>query len=839
MAMEFRLLGDVEVRIGGQPIDPGHARQRAVLAVLLTEVNRVVPSDQLIDRVWGERRLPADPPSTLQTYMSILRRVLSPARHVTITRQSAGYKLTADPETVDLHRFSDLIARARAAKSEHDAFSLFGEALSLWRGEPFAGLDAPWFNGVRATLIRERHAARLDLTDIQLRRGQHAALLTELAAQASEHPLDERIAGQYMLALNRSGRQADALALYRQVRQCLAEEIGVDPGPPLQRLHQQILTADPVIAAPADASTGSAPPAVPRQLPTPLRLFTGRAPEMARLTAALNSDGEAHHAVVISAIGGTGGIGKTALALQWAHQHLDQFPDGQLWVDLRGFDPSGEPLSTQAALHGFLVALGVPSAAIPPGLQAQSGLYRSLLAGKRMLVVLDNAAGTSQVLPLLPGSAGCAALVTSRSHLVGLVTACGALSVDLGILTEREAHELLARQLGDAPLAAEPEAAAELLARCGGLPLAVSVVAARAAAHPGFPLAALVADLRDATTCLDALDTGDAEVSVREVLSWSCRRLEPRAATMFGLLGLAPGPDISVAAAASLSALPIPQARAVLQNLENVSLVQQHAPGRYRMHDLVRLYAAEQVGRPQPQGGRTAALLRVMDFYLHTAFAGDRLLHPNRQPIDLGQPVDGCIPQQHGEAAAALAWFDSEHENLRAAQTAAAEHGWYTRTWQLAWAMNAFHTFRGYFRERIITWQAGLAAAEHLGQPVMQSLAHGWLGQACAHAGRHDEAVGHIARAITLAENSGDTASQAHGYLQLSRVWGLQGKHIEALSQAVRALPLFQALGHLGWEAQALNEIGWHQAHLGQFNEARASCEAALALYHRLHNREG
>jgi tetratricopeptide (TPR) repeat protein len=577
---------------------------------------------------------------------------------------------------------------------------------------------------------------------------------------------------------------------------------------------------------------------VPRQLPAQPRMFTGRAGELAQLTTAMGN-GADPGLVVISAISGTGGLGKTWLALHWAYQHLDRFPDGQLWVNLRGFDPAGEPVPAQTAVRGFLDALGVDPAVVPAEPEAAVGLYRSLVADKRMLVVLDNAASTSQVIPLLPGGAGCTVLVTSRRKLTGLVTGHGAGQLDLDVLPGAEARELLARHLGAGRLAGEPAAVAELLASCAGLPLALGITAARAAAHPGFPLAMLAAELREAATRLDALEAGDAAASVRAALSWSYHALDPRAATVLGLLGLAPGPDISLPATASLTALAPPLARTTLRELEAASLVRQDQPDRYRMHDLVRLHAAERASTDQPPALRTAALERLTSFYLHTAVAADRLLAPHRPPIDLGPPAAGCTAHELPGAAAALAWFGTEHASLLAVQRLTVAQGWHTYTWQLAWALNTFQLFRGHLREQVASWRAGLAAAQRLGQQQTQAMAHRLLGDACSFAGQQAEALNHLNRAIGLAEHAGDTGGQAHGYRTLGRAWELRGDYGQAVAAASRALELFRDLGEPVWEALALNNVGWYHAHLGRLGEARACCEAALRLYRRHRNREG
>ncbi len=806
--------------------------------MLLAEPNRVVEADQLVDRVWGLGRLPADPVGALQTYISFLRRVFADSGELAITWRSPGYKIEVDDQAVDLHRFHGLISRADSATDEVAA-ALLEEGLGLWRGEPFAGLDTPWVSDVRAVLAVQRHTARLDLTDIRLRLGQHAVVLPGLAALAAEHPLDERVAGQLMLALYRSGRQADATAHYGQIRGLLAEELGADPGPALRRLHQRILSADPALAVRAREAPARARGEVPRQLPARPRLFTGRTNELARLTAALGGGEDPAGLVVISVISGAGGVGKSWLALHWAHQHLDQFPDGQLWVNLRGFDPSGEPVPAQTAIRGFLDGLGVDLVAVPAEPEAAAALYRSLVAGKRMLVVLDNAATSGQVIPLLPGGAGCAVLVTSRRKLTGLVTGHGAQPLDLGVLPGDQARELLARHLGTARLAAEPDAVTSLLTSCAGLPLAISITATRAAAHPSFPLAVLAAELQEAITRLDALESADLTASVRAALSWSHHSLGSRAARVLGLLALTPGQDISLLAAASLTALTPAAARTTLRELEAVSLLHEDVPGRHRMHDLIRLHAAEQARRDQPEAERTAALRRVTDFYLHTAVAADRMLTSHRSPIELSMPAAGCIPYQPADVAAALAWLGTEHSCLLATQALAIEQGWYSHAWQLAWALSPYHQRQGDSRSELVIRQAGLTAAAHLRQPALEADAHRWLGEACGNAGLHAKALDHVTRAIALTERLGDTARLAANLWTLASIWEQQQDYYQALVHATRSHHLFQTLGDPVREASALTAVGWYHARLGHLGQAAAASHAALAMHRRHHYRAG
>jgi tetratricopeptide (TPR) repeat protein/transcriptional regulator with XRE-family HTH domain len=589
-------------------------------------------------------------------------------------------------------------------------------------------------------------------------------------------------------------------------------------------------------AAPPAPGHAGRPAAPPRQLPRGNPNFTGRTGDLQRLTSLL---GRADTGTTIALVTGPAGIGKSSLAVHWAQQNLDQFPDGQLWVDLRGFGPSQDPMSPDDALRGFLAALGVPSSAIPADPQAQAALYRSLMAGQRRLLILDNARETSQVISLLPGDPGCAVLVTSRHQLTGLIARYGAQLLDLGLLAADEGRQLLSRYLGTGRLAAEPEAVADLLRYCAGLPLAISVVAARARTQPRLPLAALSLQLREAATRLDALDAGELAASVRAVLFWSLHALSTRAAMAFRLLGIAPGPDIGLAAAASLTKSPTAEIAAGLRELEAASLVQQERPGRYCLHDLVRLYAAERAGLDLTEDTRCAALRRVADYYLHTAYAADRLLAPHRPPVELAPPAAGCTPGQPADAPAALAWFDQEHSTLLAAHRLAIAHGWHAVTWQLAWALNTHHLRRGYRSERVAAWQAGLAAAEKLGEPATLILVHRWLGAAYAEAGQHALACDELHLAIECAEETGDVASQAHSHQLLAAAWGRQGDFARALEHAQRTFALVQSLSQPVREADALNVVGWSQAHLGQLDQARASCQPALELYRQHHDREG
>ncbi|WP_322746684.1 AfsR/SARP family transcriptional regulator [Saccharothrix syringae] len=808
--MEVRLLGEVVVLAGGRPVDLGPARQRCVWAALALDANRVVPVERLVERVWDEPPLRAR--AVLTSYVSRLRQAL--AGHdgaVGLVRRSGGYLLEADESVIDLHRFRALAARTG------DVDALTG-ALALWRGEPLAGLSGPWVEAERDRLRQERLAAEHDLVDARLAAGQGAELVAELAARAAEHPLDERVAGQYLLALHRAGRTADALAHYRLVERRLARDLGTDPGPALRELHRRLRDTDP------DPDPDTAPPVatgpVPRQLPAAPPHFTGRDAELTALTAAAERGG----AVVISAITGAGGIGKTWLALHWAHRNLHRFPDGQLFVDLRGFSPDSEPMDPAVAVRGFLDALGVPPGRQPADPSAQTALFHELAAGKRMLLVLDNAAGAAQAAPLLPGGSTCTVLVTSRSRTAAAVAGR---ELALGVLDDTEARDLLTAKLGAGRTAAEPAAVTELIRLCGGFPLALGIVAGHAHTRPHLPLSVVAADLRDLG--LAALEDSDPTASLPAVLSWSLRALTPDQRRAYALLGTAPGPDIGLPAAASLVGLPRDEAAAVLAALEHASLLTRDGHDRHRMHDLIRAHAAD-TAHDLPEPERDAALRRLLDFYLHTADAADRAVYPSRGTLALDPPAPGVHPHPDFDPATAMAWFDAEHPNLLAAHHHAAARGRHRTTWDLARSLHSYHQRRGHLHDRITVWRAALAAAAHLPDPGALIQAHRLLGTAQALLGRHEEAFEHMHRALALAEEHRDPTHQAHTHRMLALAWERQGDDRRALEHITRSLHLHRALGQPVLEADALNAVGWYHARLGDYDTAREHCLAALAL---------
>ena len=822
----FRLLGDFDASIGGHPIDPGTARQRCVLAALLVDANRVVPVDQLLDRVWGERR-PQRARTALSGYASRLRHVLAAASEVSLEwRRAGGYMLTVDPATVDMHRFRDLVARARSAE-EPVALGLLDQALGLWRGEPFGTLNTAWLESVRETLNAERHAAELDRNDLALAAGRHASLLGDLTVRAAAFPLDERLAAQLMLALYRCGRQAEALQHYERLRVRLADELGADPSAALAQLHKRMLTADSALAW----SEQTPPIPVPRQLPMATRTFTGRARELRRLDTILADRGDRPTAVVISAVSGMAGIGKTTLAVHWAHQVAHLFPDGQMFVNLRGFDPSGRPVSHQEAIRGFLDALAIAAQRIPSDLDSQIALYRSLLADRRMLIVLDNARDAEHVRPLLPGAAGCLVVVTSRHQLAGLVASEGADPLTLDLFGATDAQDLLARHIGADRIAAEPDAVSHIITRCAQLPLALSTVAARAAFNPGFSLTAVARELRATRHSLDALAGSDPATDVRAAFSWSYHALDQAAARLFRLLGLHPGPDIGAPAAASLAGLPPAQAGPLLADLVHAHLLTESHPGRFALHDLVRAYASEQAHARDGDADRHRAVRRMLDHYLHSAHAADRLLDSTRsKPHTLADVEAGVTPERLEDADHAATWFTNEHRVLLAVTHRAASTGFDTHAWQLAWAFATFLWRRGYWHDQITSHRMALDAARRLADPTAEGYLRRTLAHTYVYLGRYDDAYDHLRRALDISGACGDMLGEANGRTALGWTLGRHGRYAEALPEDRRAIESFRAIGDRSGQARALNNMAMHHALLGDYDGALPTLHQALDL---------
>ncbi len=576
----------------------------------------------------------------------------------------------------------------------------------------------------------------------------------------------------------------------------------------------------------------------PAQLPTYLEAFVGRTEQLSRLDAMLPVSSRHDSASMVIAIDGPPGVGKTTLAVRWAHRVADRYPDGQLYVNLRGFDGGGPPVEAAWALRGFLHALDVAPQRIPADLDAQAALFRSLLAGRRMLIVVDNARDSAAVRPLLPGAPGCLVLVTSRNQLTGLIAADGAHPLKVDLFTDAEAAQLLAHRIGNDRVAAEPAAAEEIIRHCAGLPLALAIVAARALVHPQLRIEPLAHELRDAATRLDALSTGDPATDVRAVLSWSYAALAADAASLFRLLGLHPGPDISMPAMASLAGLDPARVRRLVDEMVRAHLMVEHSPGRYAMHDLLRAYAVEQARLGDAVESQIAER-RMLDHYVHTGYAAARQLNPHLDQITLTLPAQDTAPEHIATYDAALAWFTAEHAVLLALVHHAVATGQDLHTWQLARTLGTFLDRRGLWHDRLTVELAAVGAANRLGDATGQARAQRNLASTYIELGRYDDAYAHLTNALNLAARTGDVTRLAHTQGSLGYLRERQGRHSDALQHARQALRLYQEAGHRVGQARALNQIGWYHGLLAHHDEALTYCRLAIGLFQALDDREG
>jgi DNA-binding SARP family transcriptional activator/tetratricopeptide (TPR) repeat protein len=833
--MEFLLFGEVQLRVAGQPLDVGTPRQQAVLAALAVDAGRPVPIETLIDRVWGDEP-PGEARNVVYSHLSRIRQVLGEVTELTgtktgVTRRSAGYVLEIDPGAVDLNRFAHLVERGNDVReTDDDRAAALHDALLYWRGAPLAGLQGEWADGVRAAWHRRRLDAAVHWGELELRLGRPDAVIAAMADLAAEYPLVEPLEVLLMRALHAAGRDAEAVDRYAVVRHRLADALGTDPGPELRALHESILRGE----LPATAPAPPPPPSSPAQLPPDTPGFAGRESALRRLGEVTGGPSPAARVVVLS---GTAGVGKTTLAVHWAHSVARAFPGGQLYVNLRGFDPTGSPMTPAAAVRGFLEALEVPGERIPTTLDAQVGLYRTLLANRRVLVVLDNARDAGQVRPLLPGARACVVVVTSRDQLAGLVTE-GAHPLVVDLLDDAEAHAVLRRRIGDGRIAADPAAAEEIIGLCAHLPLALAVVAARAATYPAFSLAALAGQLRDARGGLDEFAGADPATDARAVFSWSYLLLDPAAARLFRLLGLHLGPDIGTRAAASLAGLPATRVRPLLSELANAHLVAEHAPGRYTMHDLLRAYADELVHASDSYGDRETAVHRLLGHYAHTAYHADGFLDPRLEvPPALTPLPPGAEAERILDRRRALTWFETEHRVLLQAVDVDAEFD--ARVWELAWAMRRFLTMRGHWHDESEVLSAALAAARRLADERKQAFAHLHLGGTHVWFGRYDEAGAHLQAALKLYTAVVDVVGQGYVHRQFAWMLDRQGTVAEALAHAEQALDLFRAAEHRTGQAASLNAVGWFRTLLGEHSVAIDYCQQAIDLQTQLGDHMG
>jgi DNA-binding SARP family transcriptional activator/DNA-binding XRE family transcriptional regulator len=751
------VLGPLEASLDGVPLSLGPPLRRALLGQLAMNAGGVVRRDTIVDVLWGQSA-PSTAPSLVQAHVSRLRKLLPPdARgNPVIASAGGGYRLQLRCDQLDLLAFKALVINAEAARGAGDdlmACDLYEQALALWRGDPLADIEVLHDQPGVADQRRQFADALLWYSEVACDLGFHDRVLPHLHTLAAAEPLNERVHARLMIALAGAGQQAAAFHVFEGIRGRLDREFAVYPGEELANAHLRVLRQD-IPGIRRSSGPPPADPVIPRQLPASARYFTGREREHRMLSELLARASPEAGKVAVAALTGMAGVGKTALAVNWAHQVADRFPDGQLFADLRGFRHLGAPVQPAEVLRGFLTALGVPASRISAGTAERAALYRSTLASRRVLIVLDNARDAEQVRPLLPGASGCLVLVTSRNRLTGLAAADGAHLLALRSLTDEESYRLLTRTLGTERVTAERAAIDELVALCARLPLALCNAVARAAARPGLPLAMLVAELRDRCGRLDALETGEPATSVRVVFSLSYAKLTGLAAEMFLMLGMFPGAELTVPAAAALAGLDRSQAQAALARLCDEHLLAEQAPGRYTCHELLRAYAAESASTWLDEAERHDAVYRMLDYYLHTASAVSALLCPHLAPRVLGAPRPGGAPEHFRDARQAAEWARSERSALFAAISLAAEGGYHPHAWELPWAAGAFLDGEESWRKLADAQRAALELAFRLGDLGGAALAHYHLGWLMLRLGDHSAARRHLDGFVKVAARS-------------------------------------------------------------------------------------
>ncbi|ATL32657.1 AfsR/SARP family transcriptional regulator [Streptomyces formicae] len=838
--MEFRLLGSVSVATEAGDLALGPAKRRSLLAALLLRPNFPVPVDQLTAALWDEEP-PPRARSVIQGHVSHLRTLLETADAamygVELATQGAAYALRMPESLLDAHRFEELVTLARGQRSVGDAVVMYQEALALWQGPALNGVfPSPPLQAAAGALEELRLSAVEQLALGYGKLGEHSRAAAVLRAETGAHPLRESLSAALVTALRRAGRRSEALDCFHRTRRLLADELGVDPGRELAEAYALALRgqydeedegggdgAAPVgeqggaaaRTAPADVSGPVVTTAPVDLLPRAPRGFHGRAAELAALSGA--ASGEAPVCLVT----GPAGVGKSSLVVHWAYRERDRFPDGRLHVDLRGFSETGEP-ELLDVLREFLLALGVPPRRIPESVNSAAALFRSLTAERRILVVLDNVRSSEQARPLLPGGADCVTVVTSRHRLSGLIASDAARPVPLGVLGDEDSAALLAAVLGPERVHAEPIAARRLARLCDGLPLALRVAAARLADQPHWTLAAMADELSDATRRLSLLDAEDT--GVRAALQLSVRRLPPGAAHHFAHLGRHPGTRVDRRAAAALAGTTPAAAEAALDQLAAAHLLTHSAPGRWTLHDLVRLYARGMDAGPD-------ALPRVLDHYIATGLAAARAAEQDGEPC-FELPRDFHPPAEVREfdgRDAAMDWYAAEREDLILAAGAADAAGLHGRTWRLVLALWPLMVWRVLDGWTPLLYTA-LAAARADSDAYAQSRVLALLGWVLTEEGHTAEALPHLEEAPELAARAGDPGGEATALINLSLAQAALGDVEEAAEGCLRAVDIARATGERHTERLALYHLTRHQLDAKQWQSALASATEASSL---------
>ncbi|WP_406841752.1 AfsR/SARP family transcriptional regulator (plasmid) [Streptomyces sp. AHU1] len=839
----IEILGPVRVWRGNLEVDPGSAQQRTLLSLLAARCGHPVVAAEICSVLWGD-----NPPKTatniVHRHVSAIRRLLEPnlpsrAEGQWIHRAAGGYQLRKEAIDLDVLQFREFWDQARRAGQEHDyesALTLLMEGLNLWHGQAAQGIvpDArshPAFE----VLDREQAAAATDAAEWALRTGKPKLALEAVQAAIVVNIHHEPLHASLIRLLAASGNSAQALAVYQTTRLRLREELGIDPGTELREAYLEVLRSDVPVHDLSSTSSNQAAPdrapmfsVTPAQLPRDQATFAGRHNELRHALEPFETPGSHVSAARVMTLSGMAGIGKTTLAIHLAHQLAEHFPDGQLHVDLRGFSAGESALPAEDALRFFLESLGVPGQHVPHGTNERAALYRSVLAQRRVMVVLDNALDADQVLPLLPVSAGCMAIVASRRPLPALAALTGAEMIRLDVLSDEEAHELLVRRLGAHRVDSEPEAAQEIIMLCDRLPLALAVMAARASAHPDWPLAAIADQLQESKGTLDAFSDPEPTLDARTVFSWSYRALSDGAAELFRLLAVHPGPDVTTAAAAALIQREIPDTRDLLSELVCARLVTERLPGRYTLHDLLRAYASELSQEHDAGSKRRDAFHFLLDHYTVTACSADRLLLPARDPVSVN---DACSRHARGPALRDVAhagrWFAAERTVLLSLLKRAAQQNFDQHACQLAWAMAYLQTI-DQVHDYAKAYAIGLAAAQRMEDPRLQAYFHRGLGNAYAQLHRFIESKDHFDQAHRLFEQLDDPLELARTLYNASYLSEETGDLDATLHQVRRAVALYRTSDNQTALALFLSRLS--AAHRGRMELTEALASSLQAL---------
>jgi DNA-binding SARP family transcriptional activator/tetratricopeptide (TPR) repeat protein len=817
-------LGPFEVTLDGRPVSVPRGRQRVLLASLALQPSHAVSMETLVDQMWGEEP-PRNPRNGVQVHVRRLRAVLG---NDAIRTSGGGYVLEIADDDVDAVRFTRLVARAGSAEPDA-AHRLLTEALDLWRGEPLTEIDSPALDrDFGAALVERRLLAVERRCDHDIARGRPEDCVSELRSLTAQHRLREPLWVRLITALIDSGRASEALDCYEQIREHLADTLGVDPGADLQRLHRRILDVDrrgiPAPFGPASAT----PLEIPHQLPPDPVGFAGRTGELAALSEVLTSHRTAPVPLqTVCVVHGVGGVGKTALAIRWAHRVADEFPDGQIYLDLHGYGPDA-PIEPAGAIATMLQATGVPTDQMPTEPAALTALLRTHLAGRRMLILLDNVRDADQIRPLLPGAQSMV-VVTSRSQLRGLTVRHGARQVTIGELCDDDARRLLAHSVPPARLAAEPQATQRIVDLCSGLPLALRIVSDRASWHPDATLTQLADDIAHARGRLAGLSGGDDPSSdVRAVFSWSYDKLPIETASTFRLLALYPATELTPVGVAALTARPIREARRELDRLVSVHLLEPRGRGRFRLHDLLREYAAELVETDESVV-TAAAIRRIVDWCLYSV-ANARTVVGEQTGLELDR-IDGIEPLAFSTSAEVIDWFDAERELLVGAVRTATQHGYYEQGHQLAHVLRTFFHRRLRYEEFVVVAELGVECARRLGDD--EALARGLrtLGVAYSWVDRTEEAAKPLREAIEHAEALGDLARVASAADGLAINCARSGDYDAAIRYHRRAVEVSRKLGDAQMTGDTLMNLGFTQIEAGDCEDGIATTQQALALF--------